>query len=427
MSVFPPLYAALFLFLFSSGTFAQTPAAPAVEDRKAQPQLQVVASIAPVPAAPTLKIPVDSPAMVFSPGNWTGDVGRGGKAFRQTWNAGAYFRVSWTSPSGQPAAKITIATGSPNPANKPQRIAYNIDGIWKIDVACTNEITIEGISERSRHDLTVLLQDSPQKERWGSAGVSPVNVLRVTGVLVDEGSQPVPAAPAAKWALIVGDSITEGIGASALASYSHLLGQALRSQGHEYAVSACGWSGWINKGDNPPGDVPGYFVVTNSVKGEGGEYQDPLSRWNKIDGNGHSLLDAQGRLSAYGQTGGEPALILINYGTNDGLHGSNASDTQASITQALAALRRSAPDAQIILLVPFNQAYGRELKVGIATHKKNHPADDKVALIDLGQDVKRALDAKAVFGGLHPNDRGHANFAAQIIPQVLAILQGQGK
>jgi hypothetical protein len=29
-----------------------------------------------------------------------------------------------------------------------------------------------------------------------------------------------------------------------------------------------------------------------------------------------------------------------------------------------------------------------------------------------------------VLGGLHPNDRGHALFAAKIIPQVLAILNG---
>jgi hypothetical protein len=43
----------------------------------------------------TMTIPVDSPAFVFSPGNWVGDAGRGGKLFRQTWNPGAYFRVTW--------------------------------------------------------------------------------------------------------------------------------------------------------------------------------------------------------------------------------------------------------------------------------------------------------------------------------------------
>ncbi len=88
-------------------------------------------------------------------------------------------------------------------------------------------------------------------------------------------------------------------------------------------ANACGWSGWINKGDNPPGDVPGYYVVTNSHNGAGGQYDDAASRWNKIDGT-------------------------------------------------LAA--------------------------------KN-----------------------GLMGGLHPNDRGHANFAAKIIPQVMTILDSGSK
>ena len=41
----------------------------------------------------------------------------------------------------------------------------------------------------------------------------------------------------------VGDSITEGIGASELAVYSQLVGEALQTQGYEYCINACGWSG----------------------------------------------------------------------------------------------------------------------------------------------------------------------------------------
>jgi len=374
----------------------------------------------------TLKIPVDSPAMIFSPGNWTGDSNRGGKTFRQTWNHGAYFRVSWTSSSAQPAAKITFDTSSLTPGTRPPVIAYKIDGVWKINVPCTNEINVEYISGAHQHDLMVTLLYSESKERWGSEGVSPANVLRVTGVWVDEGSQPIPASADSKWALIVGDSITEGVGGTALAGYSHLLGQALRTQGYDYGISACGWSGWIHKGNRPPGDVPGYYTITNARKDGVGQYDDALSRWNKIDGNGHSLLDAKGRISAYGQTGQEPALIVINYGTNDG--SVDANDIQASMTQALAALRRGAPDAHIIIIIPFNQTQNKALKAGVAAHKKAHAEDSKVSVIDLGPDVKRFLDVKeGVFGGLHPNDRGYANFAAQIIPQVIMIINRDGK
>jgi hypothetical protein len=88
-----------------------------------------------------------------------------------------------------------------------------------------------------KHELSVYLHQSQQVERWGSEGKSGVNVLRVTGLQVDARSKPLPAAPASKWALIVGDSITEGCGASELAAYSHLVGQALQTQGYEYCVS----------------------------------------------------------------------------------------------------------------------------------------------------------------------------------------------
>lgn len=182
------------------------------------------------------------------------------------------------------------------------------------------------------------------------------------------------------------------------------------------------------KGDNPPGDVPGYYVIANSTNGQGGQYDDAASRWNKIDGNNHSILDAKGHLSAHGQTGQEPALIFTNYGTNDALRNANHSDTQASITQSLAALRQSAPEAQIILLIPFGQYFAPELRQAVGAHQKAHPADSKVAIIDLGPAVARTLGAKnGLMGDLHPNDKGYANFAAKIIPQVLAILNGGTK
>jgi len=383
----------------------------------------LLAPMAMLYAADTTTIAVDSPAVVFSPGNWTGDAGRGGKLFRQTWNPGAYFRVAWETRNPKPVAKILLDTSTYPPKFKPPLLAYCIDGVWKSKIPCANEIVIEDIAGAGRHELSVYLHQSQQEGRWGSDGKSGWNVLRVTSLQVDAESQPIPAAPAAKWALIIGDSITEGCGATELAAYSHLLGQALKTQGYEYGINACGWSGWLNRGDNPPGDVPGYYVVTNSSNGAGGQYDEARSRWDKLDGNRHSLLDSRGHISANGKTGQEPALIMINYGTNDSLHKSNPGDTFASIIQSLAALRRSAPDAEIILLIPFGQYYARELKEAVAIHKKSHPREHKIAIIDLGPAVAKTLAAKdGLLGGLHPNDRGHALFAAEIIPQMLTIL-----
>ena len=379
-------------------------------------------------------ISVDNPAFVFSPANWVGDEGRAGKVFRQTWNSGAYFRVQWETKNSAPTARLLLDTSTYTSEFKPPKSAYAMDGAWKSNVVCASEIPIEGLSGAGKHELDVLLQSSEQKERWGSEGKSPLNILRVTGLQVDASVQPVAEHPKPKWALIIGDSITEGIGATELAGYSHLLGQALATEGYEYCISACGWSGWINRGDNPPGDVPGYYNLRDSGKATGYNqsgysiYDDATSRWNKIDGNNHSLLDSRGHISAYGQTGQEPTLILINYGTNDAIHKGSHDQTVSSIMGGLAAVRHSAPDAEIIILIPFGQYYAKELKSYVDGQKSIafnslSPPDQKIAVIDLGSEVAKNLAVKnGVFGGLHPNDRGCANFAAQIIPQVLALL-----
>ena len=376
-----------------------------------------------LPAQDLKTIPVDSSAFVFSPGNWVGDDGRGGHQFRQTWNPYAYCRIAWESESAAAQARLLLDT-SLYPTNfRAPVLSYCLDGIWNIGVTASNAIPLTDLAKGKKHHLTVYLQTSQQVMRWGSEGVGATNVLRVTGLEVNADSTPLADAPKEKWALIVGDSITEGCGATALAPYSYLVGQSLQTAGYEFGVNACGWSGWLNKGDNPPGDVPGYYVITNSVNGQGGEYLDSLSRWNKIDGNRHSLLDVAGHISAYGGKGQEPALILINYGTNDGLHKSNPSDTLASIIQCLSALRQSAPAAQIILIIPFGQYYAKELKHAVEVHRQTHPADTRVTCVDLGPDAARSLTPKnGALGGLHPNDRGHALFAARLIPQILSLV-----
>ncbi len=80
------------------------------------------------------------------------------------------------------------------------------------------------------------------------------------------------------------------------------------------------------------------------------------------------------------------------------------------------------------MIIPFGQYYAKELKEAVAIHKMTHPADAKVAIIDLGPAVARTLAAKSgLMGGLHPNDRGHALFAAKIIPQMMMILNSSSK
>jgi len=373
--------------------------------------------------AEELTIPADSAAFVFSPGNWVGDAGRGGKRFRQTWNPGAYFRVTWESATTNTVPTLLLDASTYDGSFNPPVLACNLDGIWTADLRCAKEVAVPGMDpRRKKHVLTGYLKMSTQVKRWGSEGASGANIVRLTGLRVAPGSAAGVDAPQPKWALIVGDSITEGCGAYELECYSHLVGQAFRSLGYEYSVSACGWSGWLHRGDNPPGDVPGYYVVSNSVDGAGGQYVDALSRWNKIDSL-HSLLDAQGRISAYGATGQEPSVILINYCTNDAIHPTNASDLRASMSQGLAALRKAAPDAHIFLIIPFGQYKAAEIRATVDAYRSAHSDEQKLSVIDLGSDAARALTPKkGYWGDLHPNSRGHAAFAAQILAQVMTTL-----
>jgi hypothetical protein len=376
-----------------------------------------------------ITIAVDSPAFAFSPGNWTGDSDRKGSLFRQTWYPGAYFRVTWSTTNDAPVAQILLDTSAYGDfaRNRPQ-LTYNVDGVWTDNVTCDQDhVPLQGLKGAGMHVLTVYFKTSVQIDRWGSADHGGKNVVRVTGLQVDNGSTPGISKVASKWALIIGDSITEGSAANFgnsdnLASWSYFVGQGLHAMDYEYGLSACGYSGWIKPGDESH-DVPPYYAVSDSQDGAGGTYDDSHSRWNKIDGNNHSLLDSAGHLSAYGALGHEPSLILINYGTNDGLSNANTSDVEASVTQSLGALRSAAPDAAIFLIVPFGQYEIQQLKNGLATYQAQHADDRKIFLIDLGQPVANALAANGYWSGLHPNMRGHAVFAAQILTQIQEDLQ----
>ncbi|MEO8613652.1 MAG: SGNH/GDSL hydrolase family protein [Luteolibacter sp.] len=383
-------------------------------------------AVLPAQAAPaSLTIKVDSPVFVFSPGNWTGDTERGGSAYRETWYPGAYFRVRWTTPNDTPNAELFLDTSIyGDKVKNPPEITYSIDGIWTAGVKAADRIAIKNLKGSGQHTLTVYVKTSEQADRWGSANASGLNIVRVTGLAVDANSEPVSQPPATRWALIVGDSITEGSAADFgtsdnLASWGFFVGAGLQSLGYEYGISACGYSGWLRPGDRTR-DVPGYYVVSGSRNGLGGTYDDARSRWNKIDA-GHSLLDTAGHLSAYGRTGQEPSIILINYATNDVLSHVNSSDLQASITQSIQALHQAAPDAPIVIIVPFGQYGVTEIKSAVATCKAANPGA-KLAIIDLGPDVARGLAANGYWSSLHPNMRGHATLAAQILAQVVPLL-----
>ena len=371
-------------------------------------------------AAKTL--PVTSPAVQFSPANWSGDTGRTGSKFRRTWNNGAWCHWRWETDSPAPKARILITNQTQGSA-----ISYFINGRLydNIPVPANGGIGIDGLDPRGTQDLFVFTRNSEQTDRW-----SGVNSFVVSGMDVDDSASPATVLAVRPWVMIVGDSITEGILAdnghdSNLSDYSFLVGQGLKSLGYDTCVSACGYSGWIRPGD-AGGDVPGYYAVHQGL-------HDALqSRWDKIDAS-TSLLDAQGHISAFGGIGQAPAAIIINYLANEALSGASLSDTRASVTDALHALRIAAPKARVIVVVPpgihdpaiypNGAQYVSVLIQGIAEYQKLYGQDKHMTVIDLGPNVSRSL-ASPVYGGqVHPNAAGHAFLASLLLSKIIACLK----
>ena len=368
-----------------------------------------------LPARADVTLPVTSPAARFSPATWAGDGGS-----RRTWNNGAWCSWHWTTTSARPTATLLLSNPTMGSA-----VSYFLDGALtdNVPVPSSGGITISGLSSPGTHTLTVYTRNSRQDDRWHG-----LNSFAVAGLTLDGGAAPLPAPALRPWVLIVGDSITEGIQADdgaddSLRDYAFLVGQGLNTAGLDYTVSACGYSGWIRPGD-ARSDVPAYFLAPGGA-----------GRWNKIDAD-TSLLDPRGHLSAYGEIGQEPAAVLLDYGVNECLSGSDKPAMSASVLGSLLALRRAAPAALLLVLVPpgladarvypNGPAYHAALRAAFTAYRAAHPADRRTALVDLGPDVAHALASPAYGGGVHPHAAGHAYLAPLVLQAVLSRLPIRG-
>jgi lysophospholipase L1-like esterase len=368
-------------------------------------------------------IAVTNAAFKFSPGNWKGDTGRGGSAYRQSWNNGAYFYFVWTA-SASPTASIMLpATSTSN------RLSYYLNGVLTDNLAATGPVTLSGIKASAVNTLLVVLRSSTQASRWNNG----TNTIQITGMSIDAASSAGNAPATLPWALIVGDSITEGISAangsdSHILDYSFYCGQALQRLGYDYCISACGGNGFIVTGDgsDPGGDIPAYYRVTSGV------YSVSSSRWNLID-QGVSVLDTNGQISAYGSTRTPPALIYINFGTNEYLQSKSVSDLQSSITQCLVALRAAAPLAPILVQIPFSlenltryptTTYVAAIRAGVAAYQTAHPSDTKVMLLDFGVSFANTMQSSIYINAdnIHPTTDGHALVAPMVMAGIAQAL-----
>lgn len=405
---------------FSTATFTYAPASTGTKSITASgASLSSNTQSVAVTTAPTA-VAVNSPAFAFSPGNWSGDTGRGGSVYRRTWNNGAYFRFTGTA-SASPTWTLNLPV-SPGT----NIISYYVNGVLVDNVSANGPITLTGLIASASNSVEVVLRNSSQTNRWNFGDDS----LQLYGVNIDTSSSPGAASSSAAWVLGIGDSISEGIYADGVGNDNHLhcytfeTRRALNSQGYEYCNSACGNSGYLCTGDN--GDVPAYYLVT------GGVFNEASSRWDKID-QGISLLDTSGQISAFGTTGTPPAAIFINYGTNEYLQTKSTTDLQAAVTGCLSALRGAAPQAKIIPFIPFglqntakypNTAYVAAIRAGVAAYLAANPSDTGVLLLDLGKTFANTIQGAGYINSdnIHPNVYGHALAAPMVTAALVQAL-----
>lgn len=373
------------------------------------------------PSVPTTTLPVTSPAMLFSPGNWRGDTGRGGTVSRSSWNNGAWIRIAWNA-SANPVANLLVTSTA-----RTNMLSYFINDVLVDNVSAAANVAISNIIPSARNTMIIFLRNSAQVDRWSATAV---NQVTVAGFQIDTSSSADIAAVLRPWGLVVGDSITEGIEANNgsddfLADYSFLTLEAMDQLGYDVGLSACGYSGWLVPGDSS-GDVLAYYDTP------GGTYNDSLSRWNKISA-GISLLDANSHISAYGATSTEPAFIYINYATNDALQTKTVADMQASITQSITALRLAAPNAKILIQIPFGlqnlakyptTTYVAAIKAAVATHS----SDANVFLLDFGVSLANKIQGVGFINGdgVHPLQTGHALVAPMVSQKIAQAFGGSG-
>jgi len=359
----------------------------------------------------------------FSPGNWKDNAGRGGALWRKTWNIGAWFTYKWTA-SASPTCSILV---EPNTSST-NVFAIYLNGVLTDAVPAIGNMSVNGVIPNSVNTLKVYVSNSINNYRWNDG----VNTVRINGLLLDLGSIEIDVSTPMPWGLISGDSITQGVLAnSGVGSFIHTytfgLSNMLEQLGYDLCVNACSSVGWTVVG-NALGDVPAY------CKSDGTGYRDDLSRWNKID-QGVSLLDANGKISAYGQLGQEPSFIIINLLTNDCGFAANVTHTQASILQGLTLLRNAAKNAAIVLIIPpglydtsiannTNSAvYIAAIKAAYNAYVAANPYDGLIDLVDFGVDFAKTL-SRGIYtnDGVHPSTTGHSIMSAKLVQRIVASL-----
>lgn len=329
-----------------------------------------------------VSVTADDTGLVFSPGNW-----RTSATSRIAIHPGAYVRIKFTGTS------LSLAcTGSDGDV-----LAVSVDdGPWVEKVVAASAVTLaSGLTDATHTAVVIVKRMSTYANRWQEgAGAK----LQIDTIYTSTGGSFGTATARSKRMLAYGDSITEGFNLdavgtnNALYSYSLLLALALDAEVGVIATGGQGWQ-WANANTS---NVP-FFA----------------DAWDL-----YSESHPRDFSSA-------PDYVLINQGTNDGLHGVSDATIQSTAEAVLADMRTAMPTTTILVLVPFGGYARVPLTAAVATRRESDP---NVHLVDMGAAAAVGLPNGGVatlvsVDGLHPNAYGSARLATITAHQIEAVLR----
>ena len=348
-----------------------------------------------IATAPALLYMNDA-SCVLSGNNW--EQGSAGVTSVQSSWAGAYARFYVTGATG-----VNILVDGTQTLGS---INWQIDNgsiLNTVQIPSGGNISGIALPDTGPHIFTVYVSTFPAGDagRWASTGYIGLKGIQLTGG--GAAGNPSAVVTGTKRMLLYGDSISEGIRAFSNSpevdgnqyEYSFYLGQALKSVGYEYSISACSGQGYTIAGTS---SVPPLFTPGN----------DSNSAWDKVS-------SATSRLSS-GQFKVMPTLILDMHGTNDGLQ-SVASGTVTTAVQGFyTAVRAAAPLATLIGVIPFG-GYVRAAKIAGINAFIAASGDTNTFIIDLATD-NRFSNTTFSGDGIHMQTTATGEIASLLIPAV---------
>jgi lysophospholipase L1-like esterase len=349
-------------------------------------------------------IPVTNASLFWSPGNWdhlvSGTFGISVDTMQAT-AAGAYLKFGVLGTSNL-TVNLDNATNSAFPSGDMPTIRYSIDGAAFTDIQLGPSQTqvVLSTSLSGAHAVEFYFKASSTKsgyaDAWGSSGVSPTNVLRIKGIVIDGGASITAPTLLSKRMIIFGDSITAGEHVNtdgsddATQSFAPLLARAL---GAEFAQIGYGGQGWEVAGAS---NVAAFKTA-------------------------YAFYSA-GRSRSFGSLD----YIAVVHGSNDQRSSIAGSTVQSDVQDWLTAMRTACGSSTLLLvIVPPCDAYEANLEAGVATYKASS-RDDKVYLIDANT-LLPSGQFTTIFGpttewtydGVHPLIYGHGRIGAAFA-QVIA-------